>query len=283
MTKPIGSLSPRLQWYRRFPLDMMPMLGHLKPLYRGVVEIYADRLWIQNPDEKAEWKTASIANAEDLAYFLKLDVEDVEKWIKDRTLQEALVTMEAFLHDAWQDSCGFVKKSVNHGPKDPDETSTLPVSPVDQNGLTPIQLMDQEDFDLGKWTGSGYIETFHRIRARWGYTRKSQINDLKEWVEQRLGKSPNMPEKQALLKQLMTRIREDNPKADDVSFKEYLDGINDIGEVREEVQVPTGRVKCIDWPIEHVDHDMDTGKAGDDSYAKVRIKVKFDDEDQDLC
>jgi hypothetical protein len=254
---------------------MMPMLGHLKPLYRGVVEIYADRLWIQNPDEKAEWKTAPIANAEDLAYFLKLDVEDVEKWIKDRTLQEALINMEAFLHDAWQDSCGFVKKSVNHGPKDPDETSTLPVSPVAQNGLSPIQLMDKEDFDLSKWAGSGYLEAFNRVRARWGYTRKSQINDLKQWVEQRLGKSPNMADKQALLKQLMARIREDNPKADDVSFKEYLDGIDDIGIAGEEESKPNGRAKDEPLGKGHVDKE-------EDFYAHNSPKIKFDDDEQDL-
>ena len=275
MTKPIGSLSPRLQWYRRFPLDMMPMLGHLKPLYRGVVEIYADRLWIQNPDEKAEWKTAPIANAEDLAYFLKLDVEDVEKWIQDRTLQEALINMEAFLHDAWLNSCSFVKKSGSQGPKDPDEGATLPVSPVDQNGLTPIQLMDKEDFDLGKWSGSGYLEAFHRIRARWGYTRKSQINDLKQWVEQRLGKTPNMANKQTLLKQLMTRIREDNPKADDVSFKEYLDGIDNIGEVREEESKPNGLANGNPWEKWPVDKE-------EDFYAHNSPTIKFDDDEQDL-
>ena len=190
-------------------------------------------------------------------------------------LQEALINMETFLHDAWQDSCGFVKKSVNHGPKDPDETSTLPVSPVNQNGLTPIQLMDQEDFDLSKWAGSGYLEAFNRIRARWGYTRKSQINDLKQWVEQRLGKSPNMADKQELLKQLMTRVREDNPKADDVSFKEYLDGIEEIGEVREEEAKPTGRVKRISWEVGHVDKE-------EDFYAHISPTIKFDDDEQDL-
>ena len=260
MTRKSNVPSPRLGWYTRRPLQMLPMLGRLKSLSRGIVEIYGDTLWLKNFDPHVEWQTIPIESSE-LAYLVDMELTEMERLLADRATKDALVGIEAYLHDEFDKGCELILTS---GTRKGDSGDKEPEAPIEKANRV---AHDPDDFDLSKWKNSGYLPTFIEIQKTWPRTTlDGQICELKKWAENKAGKQKIPREEKALLLDTLLQAIQAHP--DLVRERSFLTFLKEAL-VERSANVSTDEIQY---------RVMDMNEPKDDYYQKV-AKVTFDDED----